>query len=167
MAGVVVIGAGQAGASCVAKLRNKGFDGDITLIGAEAHPPYQRPPLSKAYLLGDMTLERLYLRPESFYAEQGIDLRLGTSVEAIDPVERVVRLGEETLSYETLVLATGSRPRRLPASIGGDLGNVFTMRDLDDADAIAPHVMAGRRVFDHRWRLYRALRPQRWPPRKG
>lgn len=66
MGHVVVIGAGQAGSSCVAKLRNSGFEGKITLIGAETVPPYQRPPLSKAYLLGDMALERLYLRPESF-----------------------------------------------------------------------------------------------------
>ena len=68
MSHIVVIGAGQAGASLVARLRNDGFDGTITLIGAEPHPPYQRPPLSKAYLLGEMEKERLFLRPESFYA---------------------------------------------------------------------------------------------------
>ena len=82
---VVVIGAGQAGSSCVAKLRNAGFGGQVTLIGAEPVPPYQRPPLSKAYLLGDMALERLFLRPESFYAEHDIDLRLGATVTGIDP----------------------------------------------------------------------------------
>ncbi|MGB1209211.1 MAG: FAD-dependent oxidoreductase, partial [Paracoccaceae bacterium] len=70
MSGVIVIGAGQAGASCVARLRAKGYDKEITLIGDEPVPPYQRPPLSKAYLLGDMTAERLYLRPEAFYADQ-------------------------------------------------------------------------------------------------
>jgi 3-phenylpropionate/trans-cinnamate dioxygenase ferredoxin reductase component len=77
MAGIVVIGAGQAGASLVAKLRTLGFDGPLTLIGDEPVPPYQRPPLSKKYLLGEMALERLFLRPESFYAEHGIALRLG------------------------------------------------------------------------------------------
>lgn len=81
---VVVIGAGQAGSSCVAKLRNSGFEGDVTLIGAEPVPPYQRPPLSKAYLMGDMTLERLYLRPEAFYADNNITLRMHSEVESID-----------------------------------------------------------------------------------
>ena len=92
MGHVVVIGAGQAGSSCVAKLRNSGFEGKITLIGAETVPPYQRPPLSKAYLLGDMALERLYLRPESFYADHGIDLMLGTTVDSIDPAAQTVRV---------------------------------------------------------------------------
>src|SRR6056297_46106 len=78
MTHVVVVGAGQAGASLVAKLRAVGFEGNITLIGAEKVPPYQRPPLSKAYLLGDMTEERLYLRPADFYADQNITLRLDT-----------------------------------------------------------------------------------------
>ena len=73
---IVVVGAGQAGAACVAKLRAEGFAGAITLIGAEAVPPYQRPPLSKAYLLGEMTLDRLFLRPESYYREARIDLML-------------------------------------------------------------------------------------------
>ena len=72
MSGIVVVGAGQAGSSCVAKLRSLGFEGRITLIGSEPVPPYQRPPLSKKYLLGEMELERLFLRPESYYGEQGI-----------------------------------------------------------------------------------------------
>ena len=144
---VVVIGAGQAGASCVAKLRSLGFDGGITLIGAEAVPPYQRPPLSKAYLLGDMTLERLFLRPESYYAEHGIDLRLKSWVTAIDTEARTVSMGDETLAYDDLVLTTGSIPRRLPASIGGDLDGVYVMRDLGDADAMEPEFRPGRRVL--------------------
>jgi len=84
MTHVVVVGAGQAGQAVVTKLRNSGFDGGITLIGEETAPPYQRPPLSKAYLLGDMELERLYLRPESFYADNNISLRLGSKVETVD-----------------------------------------------------------------------------------
>ncbi|HEY9021051.1 FAD-dependent oxidoreductase [Seohaeicola sp. SP36] len=147
MTHVVVIGAGQAGSSLVAKLRNSGFDGRITLIGAEPEPPYQRPPLSKAYLLGDMTLDRLFLRPESFYAEHDIDLRLNTRVTGIDRAARIVRLGDEVIRYDHLVLTTGSDPRRLPSSIGGALAGVFVVRDLADVDAMAPHVVAGRRAL--------------------
>ena len=147
MTHVVVIGAGQAGSSLVAKLRNSGFDGRITLIGAEPVPPYQRPPLSKAYLLGDMTLDRLFLRPESFYGEHGIDLRLNSRVTGIDRAAQTVHLGNEVIAYDHLVLTTGSEPRRLPASIGGDLDGVFVVRDLADVDAMAPHVEAGRRAL--------------------
>ena len=147
MTHVVVIGAGQAGSSLVAKLRNSGFDGRITLIGAEAVPPYQRPPLSKAYLLGDMVLDRLFLRPESFYAEHDIDLRLNQYVSAIDPAARTVTVNGEVLSYDHLVLTTGSTPRRLPASIGGALDGVFVVRDLLDVDTMAPHVQQGRRAL--------------------
>lgn len=144
---VVVIGAGQAGAACVAKLRALGFDGQITLIGAENVLPYQRPPLSKKYLLGEMTLERLFLRPESFYEEQNINLRLGTRVTAIDTVARKVVTEAEELTYDHLVLATGATPNRLPASIGGDLGGVYVVRDLADVDAMAPEFVEGRRVL--------------------
>jgi 3-phenylpropionate/trans-cinnamate dioxygenase ferredoxin reductase subunit len=144
---VVVIGAGQAGASCVAKLRNSGFEGQVTLIGAEPVLPYQRPPLSKAYLMGDMPLERLFLRPEAFYDDQRIDLRLGTHVTDIDVAAQTVALGDDVLTYSDLVLTTGSLPRRLPAAIGGDLDGVFVVRDLADVDAMAPRCVAGARVL--------------------
>ena len=144
---VVIIGAGQAGSSCVAKLRNGGFDGRITLIGSEPVPPYQRPPLSKAYLLGDMALERLFLRPEAFYAEQDIDLRMGQTVTGIDTTAQTVHLGEETLDYDELVLTTGSVPNRLPAAIGGDLDGVFVVRNLADVDAMAPRFSQGAKVL--------------------
>ncbi|WP_298858535.1 FAD-dependent oxidoreductase [uncultured Sulfitobacter sp.] len=144
---IVVIGAGQAGSSCVAKLRNGGFDGKITLIGAEAHPPYQRPPLSKAYLMGEMALERLFLRPEAFYAEQNIDLRLGATVSAIDPGAQQIALGDEVISYDDLVLTTGSTPHHLPAAIGGALEGVHVVRGLADVDAMAPRFKAGARVL--------------------
>ena len=144
----IVIGAGQAGASLVAKLRGSGFDGQITLIGAESGPPYQRPPLSKAYLLGEMAKERLYLRPVSFYADNNVDLRLSTRVVGIDPASRVVTLdGGETLIYDALALTTGSHPRTLPASVGGTLPGVFTVRDLQDADAMAPAFSAGKKAL--------------------
>jgi 3-phenylpropionate/trans-cinnamate dioxygenase ferredoxin reductase subunit len=148
MTHVVVIGAGQAGASLVAKLRAEGFDGQITLLGAEPVPPYQRPPLSKAYLLGEMEEERLYLRPAAFYADHAIALRTSTTATAIDPAARTVTLSDgETLSYDALALTTGSRPRRLPAAIGGDLAGVLTMRDLADADRMAPYLRPGARVL--------------------
>jgi len=144
---VVVVGAGQAGASCVAKLRSEGFAGRITLVGAEPVPPYQRPPLSKAYLLGEMPLERLFLRPERFYAENEIDLRLGAPVLGIDHTAQVVQLEGETLGYSDLVLATGSAPRHLPGAIGGDLAGVFAVRSLADVDAMAPEITKGLRVL--------------------
>ena len=147
MTHVIVIGAGQAGASCVAKLRSEGFDGGITLIGAEPVIPYQRPPLSKAYLLGEMSVERLYLRPENFYEEQNIELRLGARATGIDTEAQTVTLGDDVLDYTDLVLATGSVPRRLPASIGGDLDGVFTVRGLADVDAMAPRFTEGVRVL--------------------
>lgn len=144
---VIVVGAGQAGASFVAKLRNSGFTGQITLIGEEPVPPYQRPPLSKAYLLGDMTLERLFLRPESFYSDNDIDLRMGAKVSAVDPIAQTVTVGDDVLPYDDLVLTTGSRPHRLPASIGGDLEGVFTVRNLADVDAMAPRFAKGAKVL--------------------
>jgi len=143
MSEIVVIGAGQAGSSLVAKLRNQGFEGSIALIGAEPLPPYQRPPLSKKYLLGEMELERLYLRPESFYADQDIDLRLGATVTEIDRAAREVVMGNTRLPYGQLVLTTGSIPRRLPAAIGGDLDGVYVVRDLADVDAMAPEFRDG------------------------
>ncbi|MCV2889632.1 NAD(P)/FAD-dependent oxidoreductase [Ruegeria aquimaris] len=147
MSHIVVIGAGQAGVSLVARLRKDGFAGEITLIGAEPVPPYQRPPLSKAYLLGEMEKERLFLRPESFYVEQNITLRLGAQVSAIDPAAKTVSLGDETIAYDQLALTTGSTPRRLPAAIGGDLVGVHVVRDLADIDAMAPSVTEGARAL--------------------
>ncbi|OYX44883.1 MAG: pyridine nucleotide-disulfide oxidoreductase [Rhodobacterales bacterium 32-67-9] len=148
MSGIVIVGAGQAGASLAAKLRTLGHAGPITMIGEEPMPPYQRPPLSKAYLLGEMELERLYLRAPSFWEEQAVTLRLGAPVDSIDPAARSVRLkGGETIGFDTLALTTGSRPRRLPAAIGGDLGRVFTVRTLADVDRMAPEFRAGARAL--------------------
>ena len=147
MSGTIIIGAGQAGASAAAKLRNLGYDDDITLIGAESAPPYQRPPLSKKYMLGEMDLERLYLRPIDYYESNTITLRLGTKVDAIDTATKSITVQDETLSYDNLILTTGSWPRRLPAKIGGDLRGVYSMRDLADADAMADEFQEGRRAL--------------------
>jgi len=141
---VVIIGAGQAGAACAAKLRALKFEGDITMIGDEASPPYQRPPLSKAYLLGDIEQERLWLRSADFWSEHRVTLKLGHPVSAIDTVAKRLQLADESLPYDELVLATGSAPRRLPAAIGGDLQGVFTVRTLGDVDRMRAEFIAGR-----------------------
>jgi 3-phenylpropionate/trans-cinnamate dioxygenase ferredoxin reductase subunit len=124
-----------------------GYQGTVTLIGEEPYAPYQRPPLSKTYLLGEMALERLYLRPEEVYRDQNIELRLGTQVTAIDPVAQVISLGAETLSYDQLALTTGSTPRLLPEAIGGRLQNVFAVRGLADVDAMRPAFERGGHVL--------------------
>jgi 3-phenylpropionate/trans-cinnamate dioxygenase ferredoxin reductase subunit len=147
MSHIIVVGAGQAGASLVAKLRSAGFEGELTLIGAEPVPPYQRPPLSKKYLLGEMPAERLYLRTEQFYRDQNIALRLGQEITAIDRDKRMLILGGETLHYDQLALTTGSVPRRLPAAIGGGLSGVHVVRDLRDVDAMAPKFVTAARVL--------------------
>ena len=147
MSGIVIIGAGQAGSSMAVKLRSLGFQGDVTLIGEEPVAPYQRPPLSKKYLLGEMSLERLYLRPPEFYATQNINLRLGTKVTAVDTINKSVKLGDETLHYSHLALATGSKPRLLPTSIGGALDGVFTVRTLADVDAMQTAFEQGGHVL--------------------
>ena len=148
MSGIIVIGAGQAGSSLVVKLRALGCAGDITLIGGEPVPPYQRPPLSKKYMLGDMDVNRLFLRPEAFYADQNIALRLGVQVTAIDRAAKTVTLNTgEVLKYDQLALTTGSDPIQLPASIGGDLEGVYTVRTLADADTMAPDFVKGKRAL--------------------
>ena len=147
MSGIVIIGAGQAGASLAITLRAKGYKGDVTLIGEEPVPPYQRPPLSKKYLLGDMALDRLYLRPSDFYTEQLISLRLNCQVTKINCAENTISIGDETLTYEHLALTTGSSPRRLPAAIGGTLNGVFAVRSLADVDAMQPAFERGGHVL--------------------
>ncbi len=147
MTHIAVIGAGQAGASLVAKLRSEGFDGDITLIGAEPVPPYQRPPLSKKYLLGEMSLERLFLRPEQFYADQNITLKLGAPVSDIDASAKTITLGDEVIAYDQLAFTTGSHPNRLPAKIGGALNGVYVVRDLADVDGMTAAFERGGHVL--------------------
>ncbi len=144
----VVVGAGQAGFSFCAKLRELGYLGRISLIGDEPHAPYQRPPLSKAYLLGDMSLDRLLLRPAEYYRDQNIDLITGTQVEAIERDQQILSLGSgASVSYDKLVLATGSSPRKLPASLSNDLDGIYYMRSVADADSIAPEFAPGRNAL--------------------
>ena len=144
---VVIVGAGQAGAALAAKLRALGHAGEIIVLGDEPAPPYQRPPLSKAYLLGEMEEDRLWLRAPEFWAEQGVELRLGQPVSAIDVAAKTVTVGGEALAYDHLALTTGSTPRRLPAAIGGALQGVYTVRTLADVDAMRTEFEPGRKVI--------------------
>ncbi|PCD77393.1 NAD(P)/FAD-dependent oxidoreductase [Pseudothioclava arenosa] len=145
---IAIVGAGQAGSALAAKLRALGHDGPIKLIGAEPVPPYQRPPLSKKYLLGELERDRLYLRPETFYAENGIELITGTRVAALEAAEKVLLLKDGTrLACAAIALCTGADPIRLPPALGGALGGVYTMRNLADAEAMAPEFREGARVL--------------------
>lgn len=145
---LVIVGAGQAGFALAAKLRALKDERPMTIIGAEDVIPYQRPPLSKKYLLGEMDFERLTFRPESWYPEHNVELLLSSYVEEIDRQAKRVRMQDgAVLEYGTLALATGSTPRTLPASVGGDLGGVFTVRDKRDADLLAGEMRPGRRLL--------------------
>lgn len=149
MAGrLVIVGAGQAGFALAAKLRALKDTRPITMIGAEDVHPYQRPPLSKKYLLGEMNFDRLTFRPDAWFAENDVEVRLSTYVEEIDREKKTVRMQDgSTLEFENLALTTGSSPRTLPAGIGGDLQGVYTVRDKRDADRLADEMKAGRRLL--------------------
>ena len=147
MATTIVIGAGQAGAEVVSKLRDQGYADRVVLIGKENYLPYQRPPLSKKYMAGEMTLERLFLRPKEFYTEKNVELHIGKSALRIDPDQKIVEFNDGDLDYDHLVLATGSRPRDLPPYIGGKVKNLFTMRDLNDANSIGSFMKSGMRLL--------------------
>jgi len=136
MTNIVIVGAGQAGGSAALQLRSAGFEGALTLIGAEPHPPYERPPLSKAYLTGDLAYDSLLLRPLEFYGDQNVQLLTDTSVTSINLVEKVVMTSDkQALRFDKLLLATGARPRQLPIS-GADLPGVHYLRTLGDVAAL-------------------------------
>ena len=143
---VIIIGAGQAGLQSIVSLRQSGYPKAITLIGDEAYLPYQRPPLSKAYLSGKMERERLFLKPESFFTDNNVTVKLATPVASIDAGAKSVTLESgESLAYEDLILATGSRPRRLDLA-GRELANIFDLRGMADIDAMQPHFIAGEKL---------------------
>lgn len=145
---VVVVGAGQAGVTVAAALRDQGFAGRITVVGREPHPPYERPPLSKAYLgASALDEQHLSLRTPEWYAERRIVLRLGGGVREIDRTAAVVVLDSgDRLPYDHLVLATGTRPRTLPLD-GADLDGVVVLRGLDDARRLRRHLDRARTVL--------------------
>ena len=144
---IVIIGAGHAGASLAIKLRVLGHQGAITLIGEESAFPYERPPLSKAYLLGKLERERLYLRPDSFYSEHQITVVTGCRVEAVDRQRGSVFAAGRWHDYDMLALTTGSYARRLPARMGGDLAGTFVVRTLGDVDAMTKRCLPGTRAL--------------------
>ena len=136
MSGVVIIGAGHAAGQAAASLRQAKYEGDITIIGDEAHIPYQRPPLSKAYLKGDQGADKIYLRAESFYTDRDIAMKLNTSATGIDTQSKTVALSTgETLDYNHLLISTGSRPRKLNIE-GSDLPGIHYLRTMDDVDGL-------------------------------
>src|ERR1700746_2738293 len=127
---VVIVGAGQACVQAVTTLRAEGLAGAITIVGDEPYPPYQRPPLSKAYLAGTFERERLFLKPESFYAESRCERIPGVSASAIDRDSRRIALTDgRSIGYDKLLIATGSRVRRIAAA-GENLPGVFYLRGI-------------------------------------
>jgi 3-phenylpropionate/trans-cinnamate dioxygenase ferredoxin reductase subunit len=145
---IVIVGAGQAAASFISRHVTLGSPQPLLLIGEEPHPPYQRPPLSKKYLLGNLARERLFIRPPEWYAEQHVGLRFDTRIDRIDRGKhQVVTDTGEAIDYDKLLLCTGSSARRLPAAMGGDLDGVFTLRSIADIDRRASEFQAGRRLL--------------------
>ncbi|MDH3221447.1 MAG: FAD-dependent oxidoreductase [Gammaproteobacteria bacterium] len=145
---VVIVGAGQAAAAFISRHVALGNAAPLLLIGKESHPPYQRPPLSKKYLLGQLELERLFIRPLEWYAEQGVETRFSTCIVEIRRADKqVVSADGDVIDYDRLILCTGSRPRKLPADAGGNLPGVYTLRDIDDIDMMSAEFKAGRRLL--------------------
>lgn len=143
---IVIVGAGHAAGQAAASLRQEGFEDDIIIIGDEAHIPYQRPPLSKAYLAGELGIERVYLRPEKFYQDKNVTVKLNTSVTAIDTAAKTVTTDSgETIAYEKLLLATGGRPRKLSIP-GSDLAGIHYLRTIADVDAIQGDFGEGKKL---------------------
>jgi 3-phenylpropionate/trans-cinnamate dioxygenase ferredoxin reductase component len=143
---IVIIGAGQAGAQGVQSLRAEGFAGPITMVGDEAYAPYQRPPLSKAYLLGTFERPRLFLKADAYYAENGCELILNTSARAIHRAERSVELTDgRKLAYDKLLLTTGARVRKLRCP-GADLPGVHYLKTIADVDGLQAVFQAGQRI---------------------
>ena len=143
---VLIIGAGQAAAQIAASLRQDGFEGKITITGDEPSLPYQRPPLSKAYLKGELEQERLYFKNADWYAAQNVEVLTETNIISVDVKKNSAKTNDgQTFDFDHLVFATGSRNRQLQMD-GADLENVFGLRDLADVDALRPHVGQGKNL---------------------
>jgi 3-phenylpropionate/trans-cinnamate dioxygenase ferredoxin reductase subunit len=143
---IVIVGAGQSGAQAVATLRSEGFAGDITLVGDEPYAPYQRPPLSKAYLMGTMERDRLFLKPDAFYREARCELILGVTASKIDrAVQKVTLADGRELPYDKLLLTTGSRVRPIRCP-GAELSGIHYLRGIDDVDALRALVGEGKKL---------------------
>ncbi|MFI0716652.1 NAD(P)/FAD-dependent oxidoreductase [Streptomyces inhibens] len=142
----LIVGASLAGAKAAQTLREEGFEGRIVLVGEENERPYERPPLSKGYLLDKTEREEIYVHPPQWYAEHNVDLRLGATVTALDPAAHEVTLADGSrLGYAKLLLTTGSSPRRLPVP-GADLDGVLYLRRVEDSDRIKETFGSASRV---------------------
>jgi 3-phenylpropionate/trans-cinnamate dioxygenase ferredoxin reductase subunit len=142
---IVIVGAALCGGTAAATLRHEGFDGELTLIGSESHPPYERPPLSKAFLRGEVPFEDALVRPEAFWPENGIEARLGVAATGLDTARRRVLTDGEEVPYDLLLIATGARNRRPPIP-GLDLDGVLALRTVDEARRIQAEMEPGRRA---------------------
>lgn len=144
---VVIVGAGHGGAQCAIALRQRGFAGSIAMIGLEPEPPYERPALSKEYLAGEKSFERLYIRPAVFWQNKSVAMELGFAVTAVDPSRGVLTLSDgRSIGYSKLVWATGGQPRRLTCS-GANLEGVHTVRSRADCDQLMREIDEGARTF--------------------
>jgi 3-phenylpropionate/trans-cinnamate dioxygenase ferredoxin reductase subunit len=145
MSRLVVVGGGLAGGTAVTEIRERGFDGSVVLVGQEPHLPYERPPLSKGYLMGNDPLEQAFVHEQPWYADHDVDLRLGTPVSAIDLSAKTVTVGDEGLDFDKLLLATGCSPRRLPAADDSGVP-VHYLRTIEDSERIRAALQPGTRV---------------------
>ncbi len=142
----VIVGAGLSGGAAAAALREEGFDGRVVLIGAEPQPPYERPPLSKEYLRGEVPFEQALVQDPRFYAENGIETRFGVPATCVDSVEKIIELDDgERVIYDGLLIATGGRNRR-PSIPGMDLEGVYGLRTVANCDRIRQEIVPGRRA---------------------
>jgi 3-phenylpropionate/trans-cinnamate dioxygenase ferredoxin reductase subunit len=142
----VIVGASLAGGRAAGELRERGFDGQVILIGAEPGWPYERPPLSKDYLRGESEREKAYVHPEDYYREHEIELRTETEVSAIDPDAGTVTLaGGEEISFDKVLLSTGAEPRRIPVA-GAELEGIYYLRTMADSDALRARLQTSSRL---------------------
>ncbi|MGL5852651.1 MAG: NAD(P)/FAD-dependent oxidoreductase [Phycicoccus sp.] len=142
---IVIVGAGLAGATAAVELRERGHDGPVVLLGAESHPPYERPPLSKAYLMGNDPFDKALVRPAEWYAEHDVDLRLGVTATALDVGARTLTTDAGELTYDRLLLATGAEPRRLAVAEDAGVPAAY-LRTVEDSDRLRSAFGEGRRV---------------------
>lgn len=148
MSRMVIVGGGQAGYTIVKNLRSAGYDGSIHLVSAENTIPYQRPPLSKKFIIGEISRDRLFFRPSIFYRENNIYLKLGVEATHIDrKLKKVYCSDNSELLYEKLFIVTGSNPKVFPKSFGGDLAKVYYIRSLSDVDLLAEEFKPGKHVL--------------------
>ena len=143
---IIIIGAGQAAATAANSLRQYGYDGKITIFGNENLAPYQRPPLSKAYLMGEMPLERLQFRAPEQWEKDGVDLRINEEIIAIDRAAKTVKAKSgQSYSYDKLIIATGSRVRKIPIS-GANLDKIHYLKSLSDSDALGKDIESAKSI---------------------